>query len=65
LGGATVRDWPILNQIPRELERIDRVDVLVGHDLLWSYQLTIDLRQRVLWIDDGPLSPAPPVETIP
>ena len=34
---------PSSTRIPAELERLDLVDVLVGHDLLGSYRLTIDL----------------------
>ncbi len=65
LGSATLLDWPIWDRIPRELERIDVVDVLLGRDLLWSYRITIDLPQRVMWIDGGSTTPIPPTNTIP
>jgi hypothetical protein len=54
LGSLSLRDWPVLDTIPHALERLDLVDVLLGHDLLWPYQVTIDLRQRVLLLSGGP-----------
>jgi hypothetical protein len=48
LGNASLRDWPVADTMPGGLERLDLVDVLVGHDLLRHFQLTIDLRERVL-----------------
>jgi hypothetical protein len=65
LGGTTLRDWPILDRLPNDLERLDLVDVLLGRDLLWAYRLTIDLPQRVLYLEGGPDLPAPPQERIP
>jgi hypothetical protein len=65
LGTSTLRNWPIIDRLPSELERLDLVDVLVGRDVLWPYRLTIDLRQRVMRLRGGPQSPVPPVETIP
>jgi aspartyl protease len=62
LGGYTLRDWPVVDRIPRELERLDLVDVLVGRDLLGKYQVTIDLGQRVLQLqgDSGASDRATP-----
>jgi hypothetical protein len=48
LGKQLLYDWGVVDTIPQELERLDAVDVLLGHDLLWPYQLTIDLGRRVL-----------------
>jgi hypothetical protein len=48
LGSGSLRDWPIVDTIPKVLERVDTVDLLLGHDLLGSYEVTIDLEQRVL-----------------
>jgi hypothetical protein len=65
LGNVTLRDWPILDRMPGELEKLDLVDVLMGRDLLWPYRLTIDLRERVLRLRGGPQKAAPPVEATP
>lgn len=65
LGGTTLVDWPILDRLPNDLERLDLVDVLVGRDLLWAYRLTIDLPRRVLYLEGGPDVPKPPEERIP
>ncbi len=48
LGDQTLRNWAVLDTMPQELERLDLVDVLVGHDLLWPYRVTIDLAGRRL-----------------
>jgi hypothetical protein len=48
LGNQLLYDWAVVDTIPQELERLDAVDVLLGHDLLWPYRLTIDLGRRVL-----------------
>ncbi len=59
LGTGVLRNWPVLETIPRELERLDLVDILLGRDLLGAYQLTIDMQRRVLELrgpDDGPAS---------
>jgi len=65
VGELVLRDWPIWDRIPRELEQLDLVDVLIGRDLLWPYRLTIDLHERVMRMEGGPASPTPPVESIP
>ncbi len=57
MGDLVLADWPIWDRIPRDLEQLDLVDVLVGRDLLWSYRLTIDLRQRVMRMAGGPARP--------
>ncbi len=53
LGTERLTNWPVLETMPGELERLDLVDVLLGHDLLSPYRLTIDLRRRVLRLDDS------------
>ncbi len=65
MGELVLSDWPIWDRIPRELEQLDLVDMLVGRDLLWPYRLTIDLRQRVMRMEGGPASPRPPTDSIP
>ncbi len=60
LGNRSLDQWPVLDTIPSELERLDLVDVLLGHDLLAPYELTIDLRSRVLELrSDAPALPTP------
>jgi hypothetical protein len=51
LGNQTLVNWPVFDTMPNELERLDLVDVLVGHDALWPYRLTIDLPGRVLRLE--------------
>jgi hypothetical protein len=65
LGEAVLADWPVGDRIPRNLEQLDLVDVLVGRDLLWPYRLSIDLDQRVMRIEGGPESPVPPPNPMP
>ncbi|HEX3726203.1 MAG TPA: retropepsin-like aspartic protease [Pirellulales bacterium] len=48
LGSQSLADWPLADTLPLELERLDAVDVLVGHDLLGSFRLTIDMDRRQL-----------------
>jgi hypothetical protein len=54
LGNQVLYDWGVVDTIPKELERLDAVDVLLGHDLLWPYQLTIDMGRRVLRLQGDP-----------
>jgi hypothetical protein len=65
LGNCPLVNWPILDRIPRDLERLDIVDVLVGRDLLWPYRLSIDMHRRVLRLDGGPESPIPAADALP
>jgi hypothetical protein len=65
LGSATLHEWPVWDRIPVELERLDVVDLLVGHDLLWQYRVTVDVAGRVLLLDGGTTDPAPPEERMP
>ena len=53
LGSQTLSDWPVLDTIPPELDRLNQVDIILGHDLLWPYQLSIDLPGRVLQLRPG------------
>jgi predicted aspartyl protease len=57
LGSETLRNWPVQETMPSELDRLDLVDVLVGRDVLEPYRLTIDLRRRVLRLQ-GPADAA-------
>ncbi len=48
LGSGRLTDWPVVDTIPTELDRLHLVDVMLGCDLLAPYRLTIDLPARVL-----------------
>ncbi len=48
LGDRTLIDWPIVDTMPAELDRVDFADLLFGRDLLAPYQVSIDLSQRAL-----------------
>jgi hypothetical protein len=58
-GEQTLDDWPVVDMLPSSLERLDLVDVLLGHDLLQSYRVTLDLagRRLVLQGDVPPTAP--------
>jgi hypothetical protein len=51
LGNDRLRDWPLIDTLPRDLERIDAVDLLLGHDLLADYRVTFDLARRVIRLE--------------
>jgi hypothetical protein len=53
VGSLSLSDWPIEDTIPKELDRLNQVDVILGHDLLWPYRLTIDLPARLLELRAG------------
>jgi hypothetical protein len=53
LGSQSLIAWPVADTLPPELDRLNLVDVIVGHDLLWPYELTIDLPRRVLELRAG------------
>lgn len=48
LGGQTIDEHPVRGLLPAELERLDLVDILVGHELLAHGRVTIDLSQHLL-----------------
>ncbi len=58
LGSQSLTTWPVADTMPTELDRLNQVDVILGHDLLWPYQLTIDLRRRVFELRPGTSPPA-------
>jgi hypothetical protein len=66
IGGRKLPDWPVTDMPPVTLQGIDLLDVLMGHDLLSQYTVTIDLRNRALRLTapDGkklknPIAPKP------
>jgi hypothetical protein len=48
LGGRTLPDWPAMDMPPVTLQGVDLLDLLMGHDLLSQYVVTIDMRGRRL-----------------
>lgn len=48
LGSEELSNWPVRGTLPDALERLDLVDLLVGHDLLAGYSVEIDLAGRRL-----------------
>ncbi len=46
--GRSLGDHPVHGRLPAELDRLDLVDVIVGHEMLDRQRVTIDLSQRVL-----------------
>jgi Aspartyl protease len=59
LGSRPLEDWRVFDTLPAALEKLDLVDVLLGHDLLSRYQLTIDLRRRVFELSDREAASSP------
>jgi hypothetical protein len=59
LAGQTIEHWPVVDSLPRELEQLDTVDLVIGRDLYHSYRTTIDLANRRLIFSGGPLPPKP------
>ncbi len=52
LGNLQLKNWPVRGTLPAELERLDVVDLLVGHDLLSHYRVEIDLPARRLFLSE-------------
>ena len=48
LGNETLPRWPVAGTLPRDLERMGAIDLVIGYDLLWQYEVTVDLRRRLL-----------------
>ena len=48
LGGQSIEDHPVRGRLPAELDRLDLLDIIVGHDLLDHHRVTIDLTERLL-----------------
>jgi hypothetical protein len=53
LGSQSLANWPVADTLPPDLDRLNLVDVILGHDFLWPYELTIDLPRRVLELRPG------------
>ncbi len=48
LGGHDFDEHPVRGRLPAELDRLDLLDIIVGHDVLDHHRLTIDLAERLL-----------------
>jgi len=48
LGGHTLPRWPAARRLPHALEQLGLFDILLGEDVLKSYIVTIDLRNRAI-----------------
>ena len=48
LGGRTLPEWPAVDMPPVTLQGVDLLDLLMGHDLLSQYRVTIDMQSRRL-----------------
>jgi hypothetical protein len=55
LGNLQLQNWPVRGILPAGLERLDVVDLLVGHDLLSHYRVEIDLPARRLILSEPAL----------
>ncbi len=53
LGTGSLTNWPVVDTIPPELDRLNLVDIMLGRDLLAPYQLTVDLPGRELALRPG------------
>jgi hypothetical protein len=59
LGGRTLPAWPGMDMPPVTLQGVDLIDLLMGHDLLSQYVVTVDLKNRRLRLESpgGKLQP--------
>ncbi|HEY2894859.1 MAG TPA: retropepsin-like aspartic protease, partial [Pirellulales bacterium] len=57
LGTRMLSNWPVVDTFPNSLDRLDVADVLLGHDLLSSYVLTIDVLGRELRLRESTYTP--------
>jgi hypothetical protein len=60
LGTQMLPAWPVIDTMPKELDRLQLVDIMMGRDLLRSYRLTIDLPARVLKLQSSQENSSPP-----
>lgn len=51
LGGVKLPKWPLMDIPPITLQGIDLLDLLMGHDLLSQYKVTIDMQNRRLRLE--------------
>lgn len=65
LGGRKLPAWPVMDMPPVTLQGVDLLDLLMGHDLLSQYKVTVDMRQRRLRLESYGDSYVPPVAKKP
>ena len=61
LGGRRIPDWPAMDMPPVTLQGVDLLDLLMGHDLLSQYVVTIDMRGRRLRLRSHSDAVKPPI----
>ena len=61
LGGRSMPEWPVMDMPPVTLRGVDLLDLLMGHDLLSQYVVTIDMRNRRLLLKSAGAKFKPPV----
>lgn len=61
LGDRKLPDWPAMDMPPVTLQGVDLLDLLMGHDLLSQYVVTIDMRGRRLRLSSHADAVKPPV----
>lgn len=59
LGTTTLENWPVVDTLPAELDRVNLVDVVFGRDLLSKHRVTIDLVRRQMHFEPSVESAAP------
>lgn len=65
LGGRPLPDWPVMDMPPVTLQGVDLLDLLMGHDLLSQYDVTIDMLNRRLRLRSPGSTHQPPVAKKP
>lgn len=65
LGGRKLPPWPVMDMPPVTLQGVDLLDLLMGHDLLSQYRVTIDMRARRLRLKSDGDKFQPPVAKRP
>lgn len=65
LGGRTLPEWPALDMPPVTLQGVDLLDLLMGHDLLSQYRVTIDMQERRLRLESPGKDAGPPIAPKP
>jgi hypothetical protein len=61
LGGRTLPKWSTMDMPPVTLQGVDLIDILMGHDLLSQYTVTIDMQNRRLRLVSPGTTFKPPV----
>lgn len=65
LAGRELPAWPVMDMPPVTLNGIDLLDLLMGHDLLSQYVVTIDMKNRRLRLESPGEKLQPPKAMVP